>query len=154
MTPLNRNEKVTFDNCATQSTKIIFARREKRCSAETMSCTQRPNFSTNFQENFNCHINKKQNASKPAASFKCKLCYKEFPGIYALRQNKSTQHGFSIKTANVDPDDIMNEVDDTNPKEELRSCQHFLVISELEGVRQSFQLRSGKSLHNKMSREA
>ena len=130
MPPLNQNEKVTFDNC----TKIILARHEERCSAETMSCSQRPNFSTTFQVDLNCRIVKKQNASKPAVSFNCKLCYQEFPRFYALRQHKSTQHGFSIKTANLDPEDIMNEEDDTNLKEEVRSCQHFLVISELEGV--------------------
>ena len=37
--------------------------------------------------------------------------------------------------ADVDPDDIINEVGDTNLKEELRSCQHSLVDCELERVR-------------------
>ena len=58
-----------------------------------------------------------------------------FPGFYALRQRKNTQHGSPIKTANVDRDEIINKVDDMNLKEELRSCHHFLVESELEQAR-------------------
>ena len=68
--------------------------------------------------------------SKPDVTYKCTICYEEFPGFYALRKPTNTQHGFSIKTTNVDHNDIFNEVDDTNLKEELRSCQHFLVDSE------------------------
>ena len=55
--------------------------------------------------------------------------------IFALRQHKNTQRRFSIKTANVDPDDIVNKVDEPNSKEERRSCQIFLVCSELERTR-------------------
>ena len=66
---------------------------------------------------------------------KFKLCFQKSPGFYALCQHKNIQDGFFIKTANFDPDDIINEVDDTNLKEDLRSCQHFLVDSELERAR-------------------
>ena len=61
--------------------------------------------------------------------------YRRFPGFYKLLQHKNTQHDFSIKTANVDLGDIIKEVDDTNLKQELRSCQHGLEDSELEGAR-------------------
>ena len=33
--------------------------------------------------------------------------------------------------ANVEPDDVNNEICDTNPRDELRSRQHFLVDSEI-----------------------
>ena len=73
---------------------------------------------------------------KLAFFFKCKLCSQEFPGFYILRQNENNhQHGFPFKTANVDPDDITNEVNDANLKEELHSRQHFLVDSKLEKTR-------------------
>ena len=45
------------------------------------------------------------------------------------------QHGFLIETAEMDPEDIINEVDDTNLKEELRSRQHLLVVFELQRTR-------------------
>ena len=66
---------------------------------------------------------------------KRKLCYQEFPGFHALQQHKNTQQVFPISTTNAELDDNNNEVDEVNPKEELRSCQHFLVDSELEWVR-------------------
>ena len=61
-----------------------------------------------------------------------KQCFQEIPGFYALRQHQNTKHGFPIKTAKFDLDDIINQVDDKNLIEELRSYQHFLVDSELE----------------------
>ena len=33
---------------------------------------------------------------------------------------------------NAEPDDVIKEVDATNLKEELRSCQHIRLDSELE----------------------
>ena len=132
MLSLNRNEKLICENCGTQTTKLIHARHKTKCSGGTLFCTRCPNFST---KSLIYHFAKKHNTPKPVAIFKCKLCYPESPGFYALRQHKYTQHGVAIKTANVDPDDIINEVDDANLKEELRSCQHFLVDSELERAR-------------------
>ena len=38
-------------------------------------------------------------------------------------------------TANVGPDNILNEVDDANLEEELRACYYLRVDSELEWVR-------------------
>ena len=85
MPSLNRNEKVTCENCGTQTTKVNFARHQKRCSVATLYCTHWPNFSTKSQNDLNYHIAKKHSAPKPEISFKCKLCYAEFPGFYALR---------------------------------------------------------------------
>ena len=57
----------------------------------------------------------KHNNSKPAVAFECKLCYQEFQGFHAVRQHENNQHGFLIKRANCDPDDIVEEVNDSNP---------------------------------------
>ena len=100
-----------------------------------MYCTQCPNFTTKSQSDYIYFIPKKYRAPKSIVIFMWKLCHQQFPGFYALRQHKNTQHGFSIKTANVGPDGIINDVDDANLKEELRSFQHFLVNSELERSR-------------------
>ena len=64
-----------------------------------------------------------------------KLCCKELAGFHALRQHRNTQNGFLIKTTNVQPDNILNEVDDAHLKEELRSCQLFIVECVLERAR-------------------
>ena len=86
---------------------------------------------------YKANVENRQRRPKPVVTFKCKLCYQEFPGSFASRQHKNTQHGFPIKTANVHPVDIIHEVEDANLKQELRSCQFFLVDSELERARRT-----------------
>ena len=129
---LDHNDKVTCGNCGTQNKKPNLDRHKKRCSASTLYCTQCLNFSTTSQDDINHHIAKNHSASKLVVTLICNPCCQESPGFHALRQRKNTQHGLAIKTAIVDPDDIINEVDDANPEEELRSCQNFLLNSELE----------------------
>ena len=94
-------------------------------------------FLTKSQNDLNYHIAKKHSAPKPEVTIKCKLCYQEFPGLYALRQHRNTQHGMQIGsgTRDVDVEHIVGDVDDHSLREELRSCQHLLVDSELERAR-------------------
>ena len=130
----NRNEKITFENCGTQTTKLNLARQKKRCSVGTLLYTQCPNFSTKFQSDLSYHIAKKHSAPKLDVSFKCKFCYQEFPGVFAFRQHRNTQHGMQIgsRTRDVNSEHIVGDVEDHSLREELRSCQHFLVDTELE----------------------
>ena len=86
----NRYEKVTCENCGTQTTKPILVRHKKSWSAGTLYCNQCPNFSTKSQNDLNYHIAKKHSAPKPDVTSKCKLCYQEFPGFNALRQHRNT----------------------------------------------------------------
>ena len=135
---LNRNEKVTWENCCTQTTKLNLARHKKRFSVGTLHRTQCPNFSTKSQKDMNYHFAEKHSAPKPDVTFKCKLCYQEFPGFYPLRQHRNTQHGMQIGsgTKDVNVEQIGWDIEDRNLREELRSCQHFLAVSELERARQ------------------
>ena len=89
------------------------------------------------QKDLNYHIAKKHCAPKPDVTFKSKLCYPEFPGFYALRQHRNTQHAMQIGsgTRDVTVDHIVGDVEDQSLREELRSCQHFLVDSEVERAR-------------------
>ena len=137
MPSLNRNEKITCDNCGTQTTKLNLARHKKTCSVGTLYCTHCAYFSTKSQNDLNYHIAKKHSAPKPEVTFKCKLCYQEFPGFYALRQHRNTQHTMQIGSVTrvVDVEHIVADVDDHKLREELRSCQHFLVDWELETAR-------------------
>ena len=137
MLSLNRYEKVTCENCGTQTTKLNLARDKKSCSPGTLCCTQGPNFSTKSQNDLNYHIAKKHSAPKPVVTFKCKLCFKEFPGFYAWRQYRNTQHGMQIgtRTRDVDVEHIVGDVEHHRLREKLRSCQHFLKDSELERTR-------------------
>ena len=137
MPSLNRYEKVTCENCGTQTTKLNRARHKKSCSAGTLHCSQCPNFFTKSQNALNYHIAKKHSIPKPDITFKCKLCYAEFPGFYALRQHKNTQHGpqMGFGATNIDVEDIVGDVDDQSLREELESCKHFLTDTEMENGR-------------------
>ena len=130
----NRNEKITCETCGVQVTKLNLARHKKRCYAGTLYCTQCPNFSTLSQDDLNYHIAKQHSAAGPSKAYKCNLCYAEFPGFYALRQHKKTPHGTQIVfgASNIDVEDIMGDVDDQGLREELHSCKHFLVDSEIK----------------------
>ena len=120
---LIRKYKITCKNCGTQTTRNNFVRHKKRCFADTLYCNQCPNFSTKSQTYLNCHNPKEHSAPKLDVTFKCKLRYQEFPGIYALRQHRSTQHATQIGsgTRNVDVEHIMGDVCDHRLREELRS---------------------------------
>ena len=129
-----RKEINLCQNFGSQTARNIIVRHRKSCSAGTLYCTHCPNFSTKFQFNVNYHIAKKHNAPKPDVIFKCKLCYQEFPGFYDLRQHRNTQHGMQIGSGlrDVDVESIVGDVEDHRMREELNSCQHFLVDSEHE----------------------
>ena len=137
MPSLIRTEKVTCENCGTQTTRNNIVRHKKRCSAGTLYCTQCPNFSNKSQDDLNYHIGNKHSAPEPDVTFKCKICYQEFPGFYAVRQHRNTQHAMQIgsRTRDVDVELIVGDVEDHSFREELRSCQHFLLDSELERAR-------------------
>ena len=99
-----------------------------------MHCSQRSNFSTKLQNDLNYHIAKKHSAPKPDITFRCKLCYAEFPGFDALRQHKNTQQGpqIGLGASNIDVEDIVEDVDDQSLGEELESCRHLLTVTKME----------------------
>ena len=137
MPSLNRNEKVTCENCGVQITKLKLARHKKSCSAGTLYGTQCPNFSTKSRDHLNYHIAKKHSVPRPSTTYKCKFCHAEFTGFYAQRQHKNTQHGTQIGFGanNIDVEDIVGAVDDEGLREELESCKHFLPDTEMENGR-------------------
>ena len=139
MPSLIRKEKITCEKCGTFVSRNNIVRHKKRCSAGTLYCSQCPNFSTMSQDDLNYHIAKQHSAAGPSKTYKCNLCHAEFPGFYALRQHKNTQHGTQIGfgASNIDVEDIMGDVDDQSLREELQSCRHFLVDSELQKGRHS-----------------
>ena len=139
MRSLNRNEKGIFENCGVQITKYHLARHKKSCFAGTLYCSKCPNFFRKSRDDLNCHIAKQHSAAGTSKTYKCKLCYADFPGFYALRQHKNTQHGtqFGFRAGNIDVEDIVGDVDYQSLREELQSCKHFLVDSEIQKGRHS-----------------
>ena len=139
MPALDRNVEVTCENCATSETKMNLSRHKSRFSSGTLYCPKCPNFSTKSRADLNYHIAKQHSAAVPSITCKCKLCHAEFPGFYALRQHKNSQYGTQIAfgASNIDVQDIVGDVDDQSLREELQSCRHFLVDSEIQKGRHS-----------------
>ena len=135
MPSLTRKEENACKHGGSQTTKNNIVRHKKSCSAGKLYCTHSPHFSTISQSDLNYHRVKKTQPPKPVGNFKCKLFYQDLRDFYALPQPKSTQNGFPLKRATVDPDDNIKKVDDANLEEELRSCQHFVMDYELERAR-------------------
>ena len=119
MPALDRNVKVTCEKCGTSVTKYHLSRHKSRCSRGALYCTQCPNFSTKSSDDLNYHIAKQHSAAGPSKTNKCNLCHAEFPGFYALRQHKNTQHGKQVGfgASNIDVEDIVRDVDDQSLRE-------------------------------------
>ena len=139
MPALDRNDQFSCENCGTSVTKKNLSRHKSRCSGGTLYCPKCPNFSTKSRDALTYHIAKQHSAAGPSKAYKCNLCYAEFPGFYALRQQKVTQHGTQIGFGadSIDVEDIVEDVDDQSLREELQSCKHFLVDSEIQKGRHS-----------------
>ena len=152
---LYRDKNVTCENCGTQTTKLSPARHKTSCSAGTLYCTLCPNFSRKSQNDQNYHIAKKHSAPKLDVTFKCKLCYQEFRGFYALRQHRNTQHGMQTRSGSrdVDVEHILEDVEDQRLREELRSCQQVLVDSELERARHKVFIYAVETLNRTIVNE-
>ena len=108
-----------------------------RCSGGKLYRPKCPNFYTKSRDDLNYYIAKKHSVPRPSITYKCKLCQAGFPGFYALRQHKNTQHGTKIGFgANyIDVEDIVGAVDDQSMREELESCKHVLTDTEMENGR-------------------
>ena len=55
----------------------------------------------------------------------------EFSGSFTLRQHKTSDRGFQMKSSEFDVNNFFKD-DDAELKEELQACQHFFLGSELE----------------------
>ena len=137
MPALDRNVKVTCENCGTSVTKYHLSRQKKSCSAGRLYCPKCPKFFTKSRDGLKYHIAKKHSVPRPSIAYKCKLCQAEFPGFYALRQHKNTQQGTQIGfgASNINVQDIVGDVDDQSLREELESCKHFPTDTEIENGR-------------------
>ena len=55
----------------------------------------------------------------------------EYSGFYAVPKDTCSQHGIPIKISNLDKDTLLEDINDTELKEQFNSCKHFLVDSEI-----------------------
>ena len=130
MPALDRKIKVTCGNCGTSVTKQQLSRHKSRCSGGTLYCPNCRIFSTKSRDDLNYHIAKKHGTPRVKTTHKCKICFKEFSGFYALQQHETKERGIQIKSAEFDVNNLLED-DDADLKEELQACHHFFVDFEL-----------------------
>ena len=75
--------------------------------------------------------------SQPKKCHKCHLCHQVFASFCSLRLHKQKMHNAQseLETKNLDSTQLVGEIEDEALKEELETCNHFLVHSQLENGR-------------------
>ena len=139
MPALDRNVKVTCENCGTSVTKQQLSRHKSRCSSGTLYCANCLNFSTKSRDDLNYHIAKKHSAAGTKNNHTCKECNIAFPSFYSLRHHKQRYHTAEATSSGekADMQSLADAGDDKNLEEELQSCRYFLVDSEIQKGRHS-----------------
>ena len=134
MPALDRNVKATCGNCGTSDRKLNIFRHKLRSSGGILHCPKCPNFSTKSKDDLNCQIAKKHSAIRPKNNHTCKECSIEFPSFCSLRHHTQRYHTAETTTSgeNVEIQSLADAGDDKSLEEELQSCRHFLVDSEIQ----------------------
>ena len=93
-----------------------------------------PNFFTKSRDDLKYHIAKKHSAAGPKNNHTCKDCSIEFPSFYSLRHHKQRYHRAENTSSGekADMQSLADAGDDKSLEEELKSCIHFLVDSEIQ----------------------
>ena len=139
MPALDRNVKVNCETCGTSVTKKHLSRHKSRCSGGILFCPKCPNFYNKSRDVLNNHIAKKHSAAGPKNNHTCKECSIEFPSFYSLRPHKQRYYAAETTPSGekVDMQSLADAEDDKSLEEELQSCRHFLVDSEIQKGRHS-----------------
>ena len=149
---LYRCEKVTCETCGTQTTKLNLARHTRVVLLVHCFVPSVPISPPNPK---NIWLTILLRSTKFDVTFQSKLSHQEFPGSYALRQHRNTQHGMQIGsgTRDVDVGHIVGDLEDYSLGEGLRSCQHSLVDSKLERARHKVFNYAVETLNKRIVKE-
>ena len=134
MPALERNVKVTCENCGTSVTKKHLFRHKSSCSGGTLSCPKCACFFTKSRDVLKYHIAKKHSAAGPKNNHTCKECSIEFPSFYSLRHHKQRYDTAETTPSGekADMQSLADAGDDKSLEEELQSCRYFLVDFEIQ----------------------
>ena len=120
--------------CGTQTTRLDLARHKKRCSAGWLTCFSFTKFQAESRAEVNFPNAKKHSKATARVAHECKKCDKAFQSVYLMQEHKQMEHGEqrSSGTQNGDVTQLMGGVDLNCLNEELETCIHFLMDSEIE----------------------
>ena len=77
MPGLKRNEKITGENCGTQTTRRTIVRHQTRSLAGSFTCLSCTNFSTESRTEMSYYLTKKHSTATATIFHKCKECDKD-----------------------------------------------------------------------------
>ena len=141
MPALSRNEKMKCEGCTQEYRRADAARYRKRCEKQKEHKCPNCHFYTKSKEEMGYHVAKKHAQPSSKQSTVCSSCEQEFPSYYSLQQHRRKEHGAKQRKTSDTVADLNKIVEeegenDEKLKEELCTCQHFLVDTEMENGRQ------------------
>ena len=133
MLSLNRDEKVTCDNCVTWTTRNNVARHKTGILLEPLHVPFVPSSQQNPELKWTIRWPQKHSATNTKAAHDCKRCDENFHGFYFQRQQRRKEHGTlrRSRAGNVYVSSLMATIDDNSLKKELQMCKHCWVGSEM-----------------------
>ena len=133
MPTLDPNVQVTCGNCGTSVTKLNLSRHKSRCSGGILYCPKCPHFSSKSRDDLYYHIVNKHSATGPKNNHTWKECSIKLPSFYSLRHHKQRYHAAETTTSGekVEMQSLADTGDEKSLEEELETCRHFLVDSEI-----------------------
>ena len=124
MPAFDQNVTITCGKCGTSVTKNQLSQHKSHFSGGTLYCANCPIFSTKSRDDLNYHIARKHATPREKFTHKCKICFKEFSGFFALRQQKTNEHGIHMKSPEFDVNNFLED-DDPDLKDEPPSMSTF-----------------------------
>ena len=134
MIALNQNVQVNCGNCGTSVTKKHLFRHKSSCSGRAMYCPKCPKLFTKSRDDLNYQVAKKHSAEGPKNNRMFKKCCIEFPSFHSLIYHKQRYHTAETTSSGdkIEKQSLVDAGDDKRLEEELQSCRHSLVVSEIQ----------------------
>ena len=129
-----RSFKIVCEKCGTSVTKEHLSRYKSRCSGGSSYCPKCPNFHTKSGHDLYYHIARKDSAAVPKNNHAGKKYSIEFPSFRSLRHRKQLYQTAETTSSGgkSEMQCLADARDDKSLEEEIRSCRHFWVDSEIQ----------------------
>ena len=139
MPALDRIVKITCEKCGNSVTKRNLARHNLHCSGGRLYCQKCSIFFSKSRDKLTYPFVRKRCAVGPKNNHTGKYCSTKFASFYSLRHHK---HCFltgetTSSGEEADRQSLADAGDDKSFEEELQSCRHLLVDSDIQKGRHS-----------------
>ena len=125
---------MTLKKCGRQTIEKKILRQKKKGSTGTLYCTKNSIFWKTSHADLSFHFTKKCSSTKSMIVHKYRQCSNVFPSFYSLKLHKQKAHWSKIGS---EPKSIVfkfvpGNVNDQSLHEEMESCKHFFLDSDMK----------------------